>query len=135
MIWLIIAYFATGLAQFFQKSFQVRGLGAYVLAGLTMMYCAGVVIGVPLHWIFRGRISRTELVFGLGVGICSFTGNFSIIQALKYLPAYTVFPIAVGGAIVVVAICSWLFLGEQLSASGKWGVVCGTVAIGLLTIR
>jgi multidrug transporter EmrE-like cation transporter len=100
-----------------------------------MMYGAGGVIGIPLHLIFRGKISRTELVFGLGVGICSFAGNFSIIQALKYLPAYTVFPIAIGGAIVVVAICSWLFLGEQLSASAKWGIVCGIVAIGLLTIR
>jgi multidrug transporter EmrE-like cation transporter len=135
MIWLIIAYFANGLAQFFQKSFQAHGLGAYVLSGLIMMYCAGIVLGIPLHLIFRGKISRTELVFGFGVGICSFVGNFSIIQALKYLPAYTVFPIAIGGAIVVVAICSWLFFGEQLSTSAKWGIVCGTVAIGLLTIR
>ena len=135
MLWLVIAYFANGLAQFFQKAFQAHGLGAYVLPGLIMMYSAGVVLGIPLHLIFRGKISRTEVVFGSSVGVCSFVGNFSIIQALKYLPAYTVFPIAIGGAIVVVAVCSWLFLGEQLSTTAKWGIVCGTVAVGLLTIR
>ena len=134
MLWLIIAYFANGLAQFFEKSLQAQGLGAYVPSALIMMYCVGGVIGFPLYLIFRGKISRTELVYGLGVGICSFAGNFSIIQALKYLPAYTTFPIAVGGSIVVVAVCSWLFFGEHLSASAKWGVVCGIVAIGLLTI-
>jgi len=135
MLWLIIAYFANGLAQFFQKYLQAQGLGAYVPTALIMMYCASFVIGIPLHWIFRGRVSRRELVWGLAVGIFSFGGNYSIIQALRYLPAYTVFPIAVGGPIVVVAICSWLIFGERLTASAKWGIVCGTVAVGLLTVK
>ena len=135
MIWLIIAYLTNGLAQFFQKRFQVQGLGAYVPSGLIVMYSVGAAIGLVFHLILRGKISRAELKWGTSVGVCSFAGSFSVIKALRYLPAYTVFPIAVGGSIIVVAICSWLFFGERLGASAKWGIVCGIAAIALLTIR
>lgn len=135
MLWLVMAYFSNGLAQFFQKSLQAQGLGAYVSSALIMMYLAGAVIGIPLYIIFRGKLTRTELTWGLAIGICSFSGNFSIIKALKSLPAYKVFPIAVGGPIVVVAVLSWLFFGERLTTSAKWGIVCGAVAVGLLTVK
>jgi len=135
MVWLIIGYISNGLAQFFQKYLQAQGLGAYIPSALIMMYLACLIIGVPLYLIFHGKISRTELVWGLALGICSFGGNFTIIKALRYLPAYTVFPIAVGGPIVVVAVCSWLFFREQLTRSAKWGIVCGTVAVVLLTVK
>ena len=135
MLWLVMAYFSNGLAQFFQKSLQAQGLGDYVSSALIMMYLASLVIGIPLYWIFHGRISRTELAWGLAVGACSFGGNFCIIKALKSLPAYTVFPIAVGTPIVVVAVCSWLLFGERLTASAKWGVVCGLAAVALLTLK
>ncbi|MGH9398124.1 MAG: EamA family transporter [Terriglobia bacterium] len=135
MIWLIIAYIFNGLAQFFEKYLQVHGLGAYIPSALILMYGVGIVVSVAVVFISRGKVSRTELLWGAGVGICSFGGNFSVLSALKSLPAYTVFPIVVGGPIVVVAVCSWLFLGERLSVSAKWGIVCGIIAIALLTIQ
>lgn len=135
MIWLIIAYVFNGLAQFFEKYLQVHGLGAYIASALIIMYGVGAVVSVVVLFASRGKLSRTELMWGLGVGLCSFGGNFSVLKALKLLPAYTVFPIAVGGPIVVVAVCSWIFLGERLSVSAKWGIVCGIAAIALLTIR
>ncbi|MGH9451564.1 MAG: EamA family transporter [Terriglobia bacterium] len=135
MIWLVIAYIFNGLAQFFEKYLQVHGLGAYIPSALLLMYGVGIAASIGVFYASRGKISRAELMWGAAVGFCSFGGNFSVLKALKLLPAYTVFPIVIGGPIVVVAVCSALFLRERLSASAKWGIVCGVVAIALLTIQ
>lgn len=135
MIWLAIAYVFNGLAQFFEKYLQVHGLGAYIPTALLLMYGVGIIANVVVCLAARGRVSRLELAWGVGVGLCSFGGNYAVLEALKFLPAYTVFPIVIGGPIVVVAVCSWLLLGERLSASAKCGIACGIVAIALLTIQ
>lgn len=135
MIWLLIAYIFNGLAQFFEKYLQVHGFGAYVPSALILTYAVGVAAGIPILLLSRGKVSRAELFWGAGVGVCSFGGNFSVLSALRLLPAYTVFPVVIGGPIVMVAICSRLLLGERLNTSAKCGIVCGIIAIGLLTIQ
>jgi drug/metabolite transporter (DMT)-like permease len=133
MLWLMIGFLGNGFAQFLQKYLHAIGLGAYQGSALIAMYATGALFALVLMVAFRGGVRRAEVVSGVGVGLCSYLGNFAVLRALGYLPAYSVFPIVVGGSILVVALCSWLVLGERLGGSAKWGILCGILAVVLLT--
>jgi drug/metabolite transporter (DMT)-like permease len=133
MLWLMIGFLGNGFAQFLQKYLHAVGLGAYQGAALIAMYATGALFALVLMLAFRGGVRRGEVVSGVGVGLCSYLGNFAVLRALGYLPAYSVFPIVVGGSILVVALSSWLILGERLGGSAKWGILCGILAVVLLT--
>jgi multidrug transporter EmrE-like cation transporter len=96
------------------------------------MYGVGAAVGIPVLVASRGKITPTELLWG--VGLCSFDGNLSTLRALKFLPAETAFPIVVGGHTSILALCSWLFLDERLRASAKLEIICRAAAIALVTI-
>ena len=131
-LWIAVGFAGNGLAQFLQKYLHAAGLGAYQASALITMYAAGVLFAGVLLVARRGRLRGKELMAGLAVGLCSYAGNFAVLRALGHLPAYTVFPIVVGGPIVLVAFYSWL-RGERLSVRAKSGILCGILAVVLLT--
>jgi drug/metabolite transporter (DMT)-like permease len=134
MLWLILAFLANGAAQFLQKYLHASGFGSFQSSALITMYVAGAVFGLILLIGFGGKVGRSEALFGVAVGICSYAGNFAVLRALGSLPAYTVFPIIVGVPILLVAAYGRLFGGERLSNSGKLGILCGVAAVALLTV-
>jgi drug/metabolite transporter (DMT)-like permease len=109
-------------------------LGPYQTSALVVMYLAGSLFALLLTFGFETRVARIELLSGLGVGMCSYLGNFFVLRALGCLPAYSVFPIVVAGPIVLVALFSKFFLGERLNRSTNLGILCGVVAVLLLTL-
>jgi multidrug transporter EmrE-like cation transporter len=132
-LWLMLGFLGNGFAQFLQKYLHGIGLGAYQGSDLIAMCGAGAVFAFVLMVSFRGRVGRGELLSGVYIGLCSYLGNFAVLRALGYLPAYSAFPLIIGGAILLVALCSWLFFGERLSRTAKLGIFCGIVAVVLLT--
>ena len=134
ILWLGFGFLSNGLAQFFMKYLHVIGLGAYQAAALIVMYAAGALFALGLLAGFHGRVRRGELIAGAAVGPCSYLGNYATFRALGSLPAYTVFPIVVGGPIVAVALYVWLVHGERTNWSAKLGIVCGFIAVVLLTV-
>lgn len=134
MIWLIVGFLGNGFAQFLQKYLHAAGLGSYQRPALIIMYATGALFAFVLMLAFRGCVRRGEIVGGVAVGLCSYLGNFSVLRALGRLPAYTVFPVVLGGSIFAVALFSWLVLDEHLSTSAKWGIFCGIVAVVLLAV-
>jgi len=134
MAWVLIAFLANGSAQFLQKYLHAIGLGSYQKPALITLYAAGALFAVLLLLWFRGRLSRTETVFGIGVGLTSYAGNAALLRALGDTPAYIVFPMVVGGPILTVAILSHLLFGERIGTPGKVGILCGFIAVVLLTM-
>lgn len=134
VLWLTLGFIGNGFAQFLQKYLHAAGLGAFQASALIVMYAAGALFAAALLGAFQGRIRVKECWAGLGVGLCSYFGSFAVLRALGFVPAYVVFPMVVGGPIVLVALFSWLVRGERLSASAKTGVLCGLVAVALLTL-
>jgi drug/metabolite transporter (DMT)-like permease len=134
MLWVLVAFLANGSAQFLQKYLHIIGLGAYQRPALITLYAAGALFAVLLLVWFRGRLGRGEFLFGTGVGLASYAGNSAMLRALGDTPAYVVFPIVVGGPILVVAILSHLLFGERIGTPGKVGILCGFVAVVLLTV-
>ena len=135
VVWLIIGFLGNGFAQFLQKYLHEIGLGSHQGSALIAMYGAGALFALVLLVSFRGRVRSAEVVSGVGVGLCSYLGNFAVLRALGYLPAYCVFPLVLGGSILAVALCSWLILGERISVSAKWGILSGILAVVLLAFR
>ncbi len=133
MHWALLAFLLNGISQFLQKYLHASGLGRYQSSALIAMYVAGAV-GGALLLAARGRAGRKELAAGAAVGFCSFGGNFAVLRALGSLPAYTVFSIVIGGAIVLVTALSWAFLGERPDRRVKLGLACGIAAVALLTL-
>jgi len=133
LVWLTVGFLGNGFAQFLQKYLHAAGLGRFQASALVAMYSAGALFSLLLVLGFRGRVRLRELIFGVGVGLCSYLGNFAVLRALGELPAYTVFPLIVGGPIVMVALAAWLFFGERLSWRVKAGIFCGLIAVVLLT--
>ncbi len=134
MAWVAIAFLANGSAQFLQKYLHAIGLGAYQKTALVTLYVAGALFAVLLLVWFRGRLSPREALFGMGVGLASYAGNAAMLRALGDTPAYIVFPMAVGGPILAVAIVSRLLFGERIGPYGKVGILCGFIAVILLTV-
>src|SRR6476661_9943224 len=128
MAWVFIAFLANGTAQFLQKYLHVIGLGAYQKPALITLYAAGAIFALLLLLGFHGRITRIEMLYGLGVGLASYAGNAALLRALGELPAYIVFPMVVGGPILTVAILSHFLFREHLGTPGKIGILCGFVA-------
>lgn len=134
MLWLAAGFMGNGFAQFLQKYLHASGLGSFQASALIAMYVAGTLFALGLFAAFRGRLRGMEIATGLGVGLCSFLGNFAVLRALGDLPAYTVFPVVVGGPIVVVAMYSWFIMGEQQNWQVRAGIGCGLIAVVLLTL-
>jgi len=134
MHWVGAAFLANGAAQFLQKYLHATGLGGHQAAALALMYAAGALMAALLAAVFRGRVRRGELAAGAVVGLCSYGGNFAVLRALGGLPGYTVFPVVVGGTIMLTAAVSWLALGERSNARARWGVALGVAAVALLTV-
>ncbi|MCD6405654.1 MAG: hypothetical protein J7M19_07500 [Planctomycetes bacterium] len=80
----------------------------------------------------RGR--GLAMVFGAGVGICLFVGNYASTVALGDLAVapYVFFPATTGGSTIAVALASATLLREHPSRLGWVGLTLGLAAIVLL---
>ena len=134
IVWILTAFLSNGIAQFLQKYLHAVGLGAYQQPALILIYISGALFALALMAGFRGRLGRMETVFGIGVGLSSYAGNAALLRALGNTPAYVVFPLVVGGPIITVAAFAHIFQRERLGLAGKLGLLCGVVAILLLTV-
>jgi len=132
-MWLAVGFTGNGFAQFLQKHLHAAGLGAFQASALMAMYVAGALFACALLAGFGGRVGWKECWTGAGVGLFSFAGSFAVLRALGSLPAYTVFPMVVGGPIMLVALFCWLVRGERLSVRTRSGILCGFIAVLLLT--
>jgi drug/metabolite transporter (DMT)-like permease len=133
LLWLALGFIGNGFAQFLQKYLHASGLGGLQPSALILMYATGTLFGLLLMVGFRSKVTLLEVLFGLGVGVCSYAGNLAVLRALGFLPAYTVFPAVVGGPILTLALLSSLFARQRPSRNTVWGIICGIFAVVLLT--
>jgi drug/metabolite transporter (DMT)-like permease len=133
IVWIALIFLGNGLAQFFQASLHLDGLDLFLPNALLLMYLAGGIFAAVGLATFHGRLGRQEWFFGAVVGIASYAGNLSVLQALRTVPARTAFPFVVAGPIVVVAIYARLVQGVKLTPRKSIGIVLAVTAIALFT--
>jgi multidrug transporter EmrE-like cation transporter len=102
---------------------------------LTVWYAAGLAsLVVPM--LFKGfHLGRKELGLGALMAILSIGGQVTMGMALDLqVPGNIVFPVAIGGSILIVALAGWAFFKERISRLSAAGVALGFVAVILLSI-
>lgn len=74
------------------------------------------------------------MVFGAGMGVCFFVGNYASTVALGNLGVapYVFFPVTTGGSTIAVALASATVFGERPSRLAWLGLALGLAAMVLL---
>jgi len=102
---------------------------------LTIWYAIGLpLIGIPM--LMRGAWgSFKEMRWGALYAVLSLGGQLAMSYALDYgVPGSVVYPVAVGGSILVVALAGRLLFGEKMHPLSWAGVAIGIVAVILLGV-
>jgi multidrug transporter EmrE-like cation transporter len=102
---------------------------------LTIWYAAGFA-GVALPALVRRQmVSFRELRWGAAMALLSIGGQVATAVALdRGMPGNVVFPVTMGGAILIVGLAGRLFFGERMNRMTKVGMVLGFLAVMLLSV-
>ena len=133
---MLVILLTNGMSAFGLKVIAGWGLpGTVKFPYLTVWYAAGlVIIGVPM--LLKGvRFGRRELLWGALMAVLSIAGQVAMAVALdSKVPGNIVFPIAIGGSILIVAVAGALLFGERMNRFNVIGVSVGFLAVILLSI-
>jgi drug/metabolite transporter (DMT)-like permease len=109
------------------ERYQMHYLFAWYASGLL----AAVVFLAPKLSLPHAR----EVWIGGAMAAMSFLGQFFIVTALRNgAPGFLVYPIAVGANVLFVAIGGVVLFRERLGPYGVAGILCGFLAILLLSL-
>jgi multidrug transporter EmrE-like cation transporter len=131
---MLVAFIANGLGAFGLRVLAGLGVaGKYNLQYLCALYGGGAVLGCIAYLIHNRRPERRELVVTAGMALASIFGQLGMMMALeKGLPGFVVFPVCIGGGMLLVLLAAAVFFGERLSIYGYLGVGVGFASLILL---
>ncbi len=139
MMWLIlmlIILLTNGMSSFGLKVLPAWGLSSSIqYPYLTVWYAAGLLsIGVPM--LVRGlKAGRKEMWCGAILAALSIVGQLAMASALQSgLPGNVVFPVTIGGSILIVALAGRLLFAEKMHPLSWTGVIVGCLAVVLLSV-
>lgn len=133
---MLIILLTNGMSAFGLKVIAGWGLpGTVKFPYLTVWYAAGLIaIGVPM--MLKGvRPGWSEFLWGALMAVLSIAGQVAMAVALDSgVPGNMVFPIAIGGSILIVAVAGTLFFDERMNRFNVIGVSVGFLAVILLGV-
>ncbi|MBS1801216.1 MAG: hypothetical protein JSS95_15495 [Acidobacteria bacterium] len=129
-------------------AFVTNGLGAYglrVLAGagfgnletkyLLIWYMAGSILALAVAVRHLGKPTVRELGIGILMALCSVLGQTGMALAMSGgIPGYVVFPVAVGGGLILVVMVGVFVFRERLSLLLGIGIASGLASLILLAL-
>src|SRR6266513_283621 len=120
-----------GTASFLEK-FSMKQLNPYQVNFLMAIGMA--VTAVPALWVKQGSlmVPVKSLPLGAPIGLLMALGSISYVLALSKLPVGTAAAISTS-YVVLVALLSRIFLGEELSWLKVAGILLTVVGVGLLS--
>jgi multidrug transporter EmrE-like cation transporter len=136
IVLMLIILLTNGMSSYGLKVISAWGLpGETKYPYLAIWYGAGfVLIGVPLL-MRRFRLKWQESLWGSAVALLSIGGQVAMGGALgQGLPGSVVFPVTIGGSMLVVAVAGRFLFKEKLHPLSWSGVTIGFVAIVLLSL-
>jgi multidrug transporter EmrE-like cation transporter len=130
-------------------AFVTNGLGAYglrILAGaglgkvdetqyLALWYIAGLILAITFALRRKGRFATKEFGIGLVMALCSVLGQTGMVLAMSGgIPGFVVFPVAVGGGLILVVLVGVFAFRERVSPLLCLGVASGLASLILLAL-
>jgi drug/metabolite transporter (DMT)-like permease len=136
LLFMLIILLTNGMSAFGLRVLSAWGLPSNTkFSYLTVWYAAGFAcIAIPM--LLRGvRGGLKEAGWGGLIAVLSICGQIAMANALNSgLPGNVVFPVTIGGSLLVVALAGRLFFGEKMRALSWTGVAIGSLAIILLSV-
>ena len=133
---MLVVLMTNGMGAFGLKVISSWGLPPGIkFPYLTVWYAAGLpLVGIPM--LLRGAHSGLkEVGFGAIYAALSLGGQLAMSYALDYgVPGSVVYPVAVGGSILVVAVAGRLLFGGRMHPLSWTGIAIGIVAVILLSV-
>jgi multidrug transporter EmrE-like cation transporter len=119
--YMFIAFLCNGLC-----SFSVRLVGNSVVEFLLLLYATGFLFALAIN---RKWPKSNEVLFGFLMGCASFVATFGQMLALnRGMPGTIVFPVFMGGGLIIVILGSRVIFRERLTYAGMLGIAIGIVA-------
>jgi hypothetical protein len=136
-------------ARYMAIAFITNGLGAFglrLLAGaglkeshnflyLLLWYAFGCLTGGAAYFLHNRKPSRIEVAVASGMAVCSVLGQLGMALAMENgFPGLVVFPVAIGGGMLLVLIAALTMFGERPGVHGYIGIGVGLVSLFLLVM-
>jgi multidrug transporter EmrE-like cation transporter len=133
---MLVILLTNGMSSFGLKVIAAWGLPASVTYPyLTVWYAAGFVCIAAPMLVRRGKAGWKELGWGAAMAILSIGGQVTMATALSSnVPGNVVFPVTIGGAILVVVVAGRLFFGERTNRVTSLGIALGFLTVILLSV-
>ena len=100
----------------------------------VFLMTAFAVASIPSLGIlfYRRKISKTELTFGIGMGMANILQSHFVLKALQYYDGFIVFPLCSAGGLMLTTIVATRILHEKLSLRSWYGIATTVLALILL---
>jgi multidrug transporter EmrE-like cation transporter len=130
------AMVANGFGMLGAKMLAETGLGSrFQDQYLLGWYTTGFVVAVLFTLRKLALPWRKEVMIGGGMALMSFLGQTCLVLALSGgAPGYLVYPIANGANVLFVAVAGVLIFREKLGITGMAGILCGLIAVVILSL-
>jgi len=133
---MVVILLTNGMSSFGLKVLAVWGLPSSIkYPYLTLWYAAGLVcIGAPML-ARRVNSGLKEMGWGAALAALSIGGQIAMANALQSgLPGNVVFPLTIGGSILLVALAGRVLFDEKMHPLSWVGVAVGGIAVVLLSV-
>ena len=134
--YMLIAFLTNGLGVFGHSIRANGGLGKIgPVHYLSLWYLSGCAIAAVVYLRKHGRPARREVIIGGMMALCSLCGQLCMALALQYgIDGTVVYPVAIGGGMLMVAAVGIAVFHEPMSTLGYLGIVIGFAALVLLAL-
>ncbi len=114
------------------KAFQMTQLPAE-RDGYFLVHFGTAMLGAWIVWGLRRRtLRRTDLPFGVALGVCNALVGITLLLALERLPGSVVFPVVSASTLALVTLLATLAWREPLGRLGALGLGLALVATALI---
>lgn len=131
---ILVAFITNGLGAFGLRILSGMGLaGRYDFQYLVGLYGGGAIVASLAYFPYHKHPFARELLITSGMAACSILGQLGMLVALQRgLPGFVVFPVCVGGGMLLVLAVAVLLFRERLSLAGYLGICIGFISLLLL---
>ena len=133
---MLVILLTNGMSSFGLKVIAAWGLPASTTYPYLTVWYAGGFACIAAPMLVRGsRVGWKELGWGAAIAFLSIGGQVAMAIALhSNVPGNIVFPITIGGSVLVVVVAGRLFFGERMNRMSAAGVTLGFGAVILLSM-
>jgi len=133
---MLIIFLTNGMSSFGLKVIAAWRLPTSITYPyLTVWYAGGFAFIAGPMLVTGSKAGWKALGWGAAMAILSIGGQVTMAIALgSNVPGNVVFPVTIGGAILVVVVAGRLFFGERTNRLTSFGIALGLLAVILLSV-